>query len=544
MRTRSIVCGVDFSNSSARALRHAAALARRGGACLLVLFVEDPLLAAAGRGSGRARDARTRQNGAAVAWIDNGRRPPPRTGAGTGGAVIKMDDQQQLITALRLPHVDTHISCVLFDHGVAYKIKKAVRFPFLDFSTLAKREFYCREELRLNGRLAPSIYLDVVPITGSVGAPVIGGSGPAIEYAVKMREFDQDGLLSRAIERDELTTERVDELAGVVAEFHTQTAVAAGGTPYGEPAVILKDARDNFAALGGVDALRDWTEREAKRCARVFEARKRDGFIRECHGDLHLGNIALVDNRVTLFDCIEFNPAMRWIDVMSDVAFVVMDLRDRRRGDLAARFLNTYLERTGDYAGLEVLRFYVVYRAMVRAKVAALAGQSAGVDSYVGLATRETAPAQPSIVITHGVAGSGKSTRARALVDAGAVAIRSDVERHRLFGAGVYTAASTAATYRRLADLAKTIVLAGYTVVVDATFLKRAQRDLLHAVATDLRVPFVIADCTAPVAVLRDRIARRLERGTDASEATADVLMQQLSTEEPLAMDELSSRLP
>jgi predicted kinase len=244
---------------------------------------------------------------------------------------------------------------------------------------------------------------------------------------------------------------------------------------------------------------------------------------------------------VTLFDCIEFNAGMRWIDVMSDVAFLVMDLRDRRRGDLAARFLNVYLERTGDYAGLDVLRFYVVYRAMVRAKVAAIAKNAADVRGYLALAAHETTPARPTIVITHGVAGSGKSTRAQALVDSGAVAIRSDVERKRLFGAGVYTDASTIATYRRLADLAKTIVLAGYTAVVDATFLKRAQRDLLRGVADDLHVPFVIADCTAPLPVLRERIARRLERGTDASEATADVLMTQLSTEEPLGADELAS---
>lgn len=486
-----------------------------------------------------------------------------------------MDDQRRLIASLGLPVIETHISYVLFDRGTVYKIKKAVRFPFLDFTTLASREFYCREELRLNGRLAPSIYLDVVPITGTVDAPIIGpanGAG-AIEYAVRMREFDQNGLLSRVIARDELTSERVDALAVEVAAFHERTARAGGGLPYGQPDGILEDARQNFSAMAGleatditlIDALREWTEREGARCAGAFVARKQQGCVRECHGDLHLGNIALVDGAITLFDCIEFNPAMRWIDVMSDVAFLVMDLRDRNRPDLAARFLNVYLERTGDYAGLDVLRFYIVYRALVRAKIARLrlAQTAPGGErdtltrefrTYLDLALRETSPARPSVVITHGVAGSGKSTRAQALVDAGAVAIRSDVERKRLrglrpdartgsdTGAGLYTEEINRQTYDRLAALARTIVAAGYTVVVDATFLKRAQRDLFRAVANELRVPFVIADCTAPVPVLQERVARRHARGRDPSEATLDVLAQQLASQEPLGPDELEWR--
>ncbi|HUK36624.1 MAG TPA: AAA family ATPase [Vicinamibacterales bacterium] len=498
-----------------------------------------------------------------------------RSAFAASSAEARLADQRRLLESLHLPFVETHISYVLFDRGYAYKVKKAVRFPFLDFTTLAAREFFCREELRLNRRLAPAVYVDVVPITGSPEAPVIesadhNGRGPALEYAVKMREFDQDGLLSRVIARDELTSSRVDELASVVAVFHERTPRVHGGAPYGEPRGILEDARENFTAMQAADIdasdrarlvqLADWTEREAARLTPEFLARKADGFIRECHGDLHLGNIALVDGAVTLFDCIEFNPSMRWIDVMSDVAFLVMDLRDRNRPDLAARLLSAYLMQSGDYEGLAVLPFYTVYRALVRAKIACLRlAQTSGGErtshiaefrTYVALAQRETTRVTPAVVITHGVSGSGKSTRAQALVDSGAVAIRSDIERKRLHGlhanartdspvgGGLYSTDADRRTYQRLSALARIIVRAGYTVVVDAAFLKRWQRDLLKTVAAEEKARFVIAHCSAPQAVLRDRVTQRLQHASDASEATLDVLATQLATEEPLGPDE------
>jgi aminoglycoside phosphotransferase family enzyme/predicted kinase len=490
--------------------------------------------------------------------------------------------QRRLVDALGLPCVETHISFVLFERGFAYKIKKAVRFPFLDFTTLAAREFFCHEELRLNKRLAPALYLDVVPISGTVDAPALdrtGASattGPAIEYAIKMRAFDQNGLLSRVIARDELTSDRVDELASVVATFHERADpvnvvdAVDGSRHYGDPHSILEDARENFTEMreADVDAadrvrlerLAAWTEDEGTRRTPAFLTRRADGFVRECHGDLHLGNIALVDDAVTLFDCIEFNASMRWIDVMSDVAFLVMDLGDRNRPDLASRFLNAYLARTGDYEGLSVVPFYTVYRALVRAKIACLRlAQTSGEErtkqlaefrAYVELAIRETERTSPSIVITHGVSGSGKSTRAQTFVESGAIAIRSDVERKRLFGldaaarsdspvgGGLYSADVDRRIYQHLAELARVIVRAGCTAVVDAAFLKRWQRDLLRTAADELGVRFVIAHCSAPQSVLRERITRRLERAHDASEATLDVLASQLATEEPLGPDE------
>jgi aminoglycoside phosphotransferase family enzyme/predicted kinase len=489
---------------------------------------------------------------------------------------LPLEEQRRLVTALGLPIVETHISYVLLGGEHAYKVKKAVNLEFLDFSTLEARRFYCHEELALNRRLAPSIYLDVVPITGRPDAPILGGKGAPLEYAVKMRQFDQDGLLSRVIARDELTSERVDEIAAVVATFHTGTGRAGCNVPYGDPEQVVEPARQNFGQM--LDVLRDpadrvtlerlraWTGDEASRCRELFRLRKREGFIRECHGDLHLGNIALVDGKVTLFDCIEFNPSMRWIDVMSDVAFLVMDLRDRRRPDLAARFLSAYLESTGDYGGLAVLRFYVTYRALVRAKIAIMrlaqttsGGKREGLISecrgYLSLAAATAEQTHPALLITHGLTGSGKTTRAQAVVDSmGAIRIRSDVERKRLAGLqalarstsatgkGLYTADRDRQTYEHLASLARSVVGAGYTAIVDAAFLQRWQRDLLKDVATGLHVPFVIADCSAPEPVLRERVAKRLEQGRDASEATIDVLESQLAHADPLSSEELALR--
>jgi len=491
-------------------------------------------------------------------------------------------DQRRLVQAIGLPIVETHISYVLLDGTHAFKVKKAVDLEFLDFTTLERRRFYCQEELRLNRQLAPSIYLDVVPIAGTLDTPVLEGTGSPLEFAVKMRQFDQDGLLSRVLARDELTSERVDEIAAEVASFHARTNRAGGDVAFGSPEQVVGPARQNFSQMLEVlrnptdlvtlERLHAWSDEEAERCLEAFQSRKRDGFVRECHGDLHLGNIALIDGKVTLFDRIEFNASMRWIDVMSDVAFLVMDLRDRKRPDLAARLLNAYLEQTGDYAGLAVLRFYVAYRALVRAKIAILRlVQTVGngerqrlIDEYRGYLALATAAAgqhvdaareRPSLIITHGVAGSGKTTRAQAVVDAiGAIRIRSDVERKRLAGRqalartasatgeGLYTAERDRQTYERLAELARTVLAAGYTAVVDAAFLQRWQRDLLRDVAIGLKLPFRIADCSAPGPVLSDRVAKRREHGRDASEATIDVLEYQLAHADPLSPEELALR--
>jgi uncharacterized protein len=468
--------------------------------------------------------------------------------------------------------IETHISWVLLTGAFAYKFKKAVDLGFLDFTTLGRRRHFCEEELRLNRRLAPALYLDVVAINGTNETPVVDGAGPPIEYAVKMREFPQAALASHVLERHALTSAHIDALAADVAAFHGRVAVARTDGAFGLPDGILDIALANFDATraaaddpaerADLDALCDWTRREHATHTPLFARRRALGFIRECHGDLHLGNMVLQDDRLTVFDCIEFNDRLRWIDVMSEVAFVVMDLADRGAPALAHRFLNAYLEITGDYAGLPTLPFYLTYRAVVRAKVTRLrltqmaAGAAKDVlaaeyRGYLALARRFARPPRPAIAIAHGLSGCGKTTLTQEFLElTGAVRIRTDVERKRLHGLppdartgsgiarGLYAADATRATYERVCSDARCVVAAGDIAVVDATFLQRWQRDMFRLLAAELRVPFVIVDFTAKVAMLRDRLARRAVQGGGASDADVAVLAHQLRTQEPLAPDE------
>ena len=463
--------------------------------------------------------------------------------------------------------LETHISFVLLTARHAYKIKKAVALGFLDFTTLASRGFYCREELRLNRRFAPQIYVDVVPVTGSREAPVLGGDGPVIDYAVRMRKFAQEALATHTLERRAMTPQFVDALANRVAAVHAKAQVDRS---HGAAEEILEFATRNFArlhatcsdraVLRNLDTLAAWTSDEYRRIEGALRERRARGRVRECHGDLHLGNIAVIDGQPVIFDCIEFNEALRMIDVMSDVAFVVMDLADRGRPDFAHRFLDGYLEITGDYDGLRVLRFYVVYRALVRAMVCSErshqmpAGDVASQDEtrrYVDLAMHCIEPQNPAIVITHGFSGCGKSTSSQAFVECtGAVRIRTDVERKRLHnlrptdretpGAAttMYSNRVTRWVYLRVVALARGLIAAGYPVIVDGTFLKRWQRDAFRSAAAEMDVPFVIVSFEAAEATLRARIQARGEHGRDASDADLAVLEAQLRSHDPLDSDE------
>jgi aminoglycoside phosphotransferase family enzyme/predicted kinase len=475
--------------------------------------------------------------------------------------------QSRMVEALRrtlgadVRLMQTHISYVLLTGARAYKIKKAVDMGFLDFTTLDKREFYCREELRLNQAFAPEIYLDVVPITGTPEAPRLGGGGVPIDYAVEMREFAQDALATAALARGEITGDLVDVLAQRVADAH---AAARPDCAAGDPAEIETYALRNFERIrasaadavirSALDSLAAFTRAEFRRVRQVMSDRRAGGRVRECHGDLHLGNIAILDGQPVLFDCIEFSAPLRVIDVMSDVAFLAMDLAERGRPDLAHRFVNAYVEITGDYEGLRVLRFYLVYRAMVRAMVACerarQTGDGAGLDDarrYVALAQRYAHAASPAMVITFGFAGCGKTTASLAFVErAGAVRVRTDLERKRLHKLGptdrdwqrlaptMYKDGVTRWVYLRVLALARTVIAAGFPVIVDGTFLKRWQREAFREAAAALGVPFAIVAFEAAPATLRKRIRARMEANHDASDADVDVLEAQLRSHDAL----------
>ena len=468
--------------------------------------------------------------------------------------------------------IETHISWILLTGDFAYKIKKPLDLGFLDFSTLDKRLHACCDEVQLNRRLAPDIYLDVVPIAGSPAAPRINDSGQAFEYAVKMRQFPAEATLDRLDAEGGLTARHVETVAARLARFHLDScARASEDSPWGSPDAVWRPVAQNFAQIAPrlgdaadrkrLDALQRWSEAEHTRLAPLMTARKRDGFVRECHGDLHLGNLAWVEDQLLVFDCIEFNPELRWIDIQSEAAFCHMDLLQRGHADWAWLFLNLWLEATGDYAGLALLRYYAVYRALVRAKVAAIRfAQTAGserdaaladVRMLLTLATALTRPPPPRLDITHGLSGSGKTTVTRTLMQTpGAIRLRSDVERKRLagldalaktgsrIGGNLYATDATQRTYRHLAGLAGRLLDASWPVIVDATFTARWQRDLLRETARARGVIFRILDFPVPVATLRERILQRSRAGHDASEADLAVLQHQLDSEEPLGDDE------
>ena len=463
--------------------------------------------------------------------------------------------------------IETHISWVVLTGSFAYKFKKPVNFGFLDFSSLEKRRKACEQELRLNLRTAPGIYLGLVVLveSGDGLALVEAGDNPelanVVEFGVRMLEFAQSSQLDRQFEAGRLGGADMDRVAATIAALHESAAIADAGQPWGDPETVVQPARENFRHLyelapnegETLDQIKHWSEAEFAAHQSLFRQRKLDGRVRECHGDLHLSNLVRIGSEILAFDCIEFDPALRWIDVLSDVAFLHMDLAVRQRADLAFRFLNAYLERGGDYAGAGVLPFYISYRSMVRAKVAALQLLDEGLpeehrhgldqrrELHIRFARSLIGAAKPTLVLMHGLSGSGKTWLSQQLLEClPALRIRSDVERKRLHGmspdadthsgqgAGIYSDAATRHTYSHLLANAGAMLSAGIDVIVDAAFLDEGRMDSFVQLASQRRLDCVIVACEAPLPLLRKRLVERGKNATDASEADLGVLHSQL----------------
>jgi aminoglycoside phosphotransferase family enzyme/predicted kinase len=468
--------------------------------------------------------------------------------------------------------LETHISWVLLSGPYAYKVKKPVNLGFVDFSTLERRRHFCQEELRLNRRLAAELYLDLVDIRGPAERAHLGGAGPVLDVAVRMVRFDPSGLLPEALATGAVTGDQMEAFAERLARFHDAAAVASPAGPHGTPEAVIAPALANLEVLERLQPERPpsplaaWTRREADRLQPRFADRLARGRVREGHGDLHLGNLVLHQGQVVGFDCLEFNPGLRWIDVLSDVAFLAMDLRQRQEPVLAGRFLNRWLRTSGDYGGLATWRWYLTYRALVRAKVLALRLEqlsaadapdrpalAAGLRNYLALAEGVSGSSRPGgLLLTHGVSGSGKSHLASALCRRqGWIHLRSDVERRRLFGrwgtplepvwqGDAYSPSVTTALFdTRLPAAAEAVLRAGLTLVVDATFLVRSQRRVFTDLADRLGAPWLILNIPVSLALARERVAQRQKEGTDPSEADERVLLAQWQAVEPLTAAEL-----
>ncbi|WP_051328315.1 AAA family ATPase [Desulfatirhabdium butyrativorans] len=479
---------------------------------------------------------------------------------------------QALLDPGRYPHpvdsvqlIETHISFVLLAGRFAYKMKKPIDLGFLDFSSLEKRKQACEAEVRLNRRLAPEIYLGVLPLHGTAESPRWSPPGDPIEYVVQMVRFDETRQMDRMLSEGLLCSQHIDALAETVASFHEMLAERAVNSIYGAPDTIWRAVEGNFSQIrqwrppeacrNALSDIASWSTETYRGQIGRFLERSRTGKVRECHGDLHLKNLAWIAGKPLVFDCIEFDPYLRWIDVINDCAFLTMDLGFQNAFAFAQRFLDGYLERTGDFDGLALLRFYMVYRVMVRAKVRLIRARqetrSGDAEAsmhefcrYIAYASTLIQPAPRGIILTFGPSASGKSRIARSLIERlPAFRIRSDVERKRIFGIasrsgaaagfgeGIYSQDATRLTYDRLISLSETILDAGYIVIVDAAFLKASERDRFRKVAEKRHVPFCIVVLQASAATLRRRIR---ERKKGVSDAGPDILEKQLQTMEPL----------
>lgn len=490
-------------------------------------------------------------------------------------SLLKAEAYPEATRSVKL--LQTHVSWIFLTDSHAYKIKKPVNFGFLNFSTIDRRRFYCNEEVRLNRRLCPETYEGVVELRETAEGAAFHGDGRIIDYAVKMKLLPAERMLDQLVKKDQVSVDDFREVARVIADFHRKAATSAAISEFGRLERIMFNWHENFdqvkpfegtvLSAKELELIRAWCTSFAKENAELFHRRFEEGFIRECDGDIHLENICLVDHRVCIFDCIEFNERFRYCDTTADVAFLLMDLDFHGRHDLADEVIKTYLAESGDTGMMALIDFYKLYRAFIRGKVVSLLMNDSGISQqeletarakairYFRLARGyiERRKLHPTLFITCGLMGSGKSTLADQLsFELGINVFRSDAVRKRLAGIpagtpvpaayseGLYSAATSDATYAELLRLAGTELAAGHSVIIDATFKQKEDRSRCSALAKQYAAAFVILHVSCSEAENLRRLAERAAAGNSLSDGRPELLeQQQLEFEPPISEEGL-----
>lgn len=473
-------------------------------------------------------------------------------------------------TAVEL--VQTHISYVFLLGSRVYKVKKAVRFAFLDFSTLERRRHFCHEEVRLNRRLARGVYLGVRAVVARDGgfALAAGDAPDAVEYAVEMCRLPADRVLAHLVESGAATAALIDQIAERLGAFHAEADAGPEIAAAGDPATVARLMDDDFAEVAALhgdtisaaddQAIQAWCHAQLSRHGALLRRRQAEGRVRDGHGDLHAEHIYCRNERILqIVDCIEFNPALRQRDVAGDLAFLAMDLDYRGHPELAERLIATYAAHSGDAELPGLIPFFACHRAYIRGKVDSLKSRETEVDPtdraaardsavrHFALARRYTWSDVRVLVVVSGLSGSGKSTVAAALAErTGFAHLNSDRVRKQLAGLAptdrggpdLYTSARNAATYAAMYAAAAEALAAGRGAILDATFQRRIHRDQAAAVAAAAGAPVLFVECRADDAVIRQRLAERATRDDDPSDADWEVYRRQRRAYQPVGDDE------
>jgi aminoglycoside phosphotransferase family enzyme/predicted kinase len=470
--------------------------------------------------------------------------------------------------------LQTHISYVALTGKFAYKIKKPVNFGFLNFSTLKKRKFFCEEEIRLNRRLCPEIYLDVVPITTRNDHLEINGNGKTVDYAVKMKEFPQENIMTNLLKKNKLDEETFEEIAEILVKFYKSDKNTNEISQYGTAELFKKNTDENFEqteSLIGItidkevfDFIKTSTNLFLEKNKDLFEKRIKNGFIHDCHGDLHTGNIVILDGKICIFDCIEFNKRFRFSDVASDIGFLAMDLDFLGYPYYSSYLIEQYVEKSKDTGIFDVLNFYKCYRAYVRGKVAGFKLNDSNIKEsekqeiiknatkyfdlakyYASLFSFKLKQEKPVLFITSGLTGTGKTTVARKIaVDYSAYVVDTDSVRkeiqgidkfekhHDEYNTGLYSPEKMAYTYERVFEKAGKLLKNKRNVVLDATFKTKELRDKAKALAKKTNVFFLVLHSVCPEEVVKKYLDERVKKKS-VSDGRWEIYVKQKDSFEP-----------